>query len=204
MIIASSKNSIMFSIIYLPEQHPLKLDTLTNGRFYSKDCSYAVQVPHSCAHVWCPYNGDYTNEGHSWTNPISGHVYKTHPLGGLTNRDSSFYEGFYEITSIKDLTFLEGEAWCSETNQKIRVEKTDARSVWNPLFQRYDPPCESNTPICDSSPKVRYDPSVSNITFCGRSLDQLFNDNMEEFLKVFCKCCICERCTKIHDYSCAM
>jgi hypothetical protein len=142
MVIASSKNTVM-TFFFLPKQHPLTLKDLPDGLFYTKDWvqSSIVQIPPRCAPVWCAYTGDWTDGGHSWTNPISGRVYETHPLG-LTKQDGSFFDGFYEITAIEGLTFKVGEAWCSDTNQKIRVEKTDVRSIWNPFFQRYDPPCD--------------------------------------------------------------
>ena len=122
----------MPNFFYLQKQHPQTLESLPNGRFYTKDNSNIVQVPHGCAPVWCPYNGD-SSDDHYWTNPISGRVHETHPLG-LTTSDSSFFEGFYEITAIEGLTFSEGEAWDPDKNSKIPVEKTDPRSIWNPFF----------------------------------------------------------------------
>lgn len=139
----------MPNFFYLPKQHPQTLESLPHGRFYTKDNSNIVQVPHGCAPVWCPYNGD-SSDDHYWTNPISGRVHETHPLGLMFMMDDSFTGGFYEITQIEGLTFGEGEVWCSDTNQKIRVEKTDVRSIWNPFFQRYDPPCD-----CFRSGKVK-------------------------------------------------
>ena len=137
------------TFFFLPEQHPLTLEVLPDGRFYTKGDFYIVKVPYGCAPGWCEYTGDWADGSHSWKNPISHQVHDTHPLG-LTTNDSSFTDGFYEITEIKGLTFGEGEAWCPDTNSKIPVEKTDPRSIWNPFFQRYDPPCD-----CFRSGKVK-------------------------------------------------
>jgi hypothetical protein len=132
------------TFFYLLEQHPQTLERLPDGLFYTKDWSqsYIVPVPYRCAPVWCEYTGDFTNEGHSWTNRISGRVHTTHPLG-LKELDGSFFDGFYEITQIEGLTFDEEEAWCPNINQKIHVEKTDSKSIWNPFFQRYDRRCNN-------------------------------------------------------------
>ena len=180
----------MPKFFYLPNQHPLTLETLPDGRFYPKDWSYIVDVPHGCAPVWCAYSGDLTDESHSWTNPISGKVYETHPLG-LTTCDTSFFEGFYEIIAIEGLTFGEGEAWCPDTNQKIRVEKTEPRSIWNPFFKRYDPPCHRCNPR-----RIKYD-------FVNESFHEIFLDHMTIFYEVYCACCSCDYCSKIHIGTCA-
>lgn len=185
------------TFFFLPKQHHLTLNSLLDGRFYTKDCSDIVRVPNGCAPVWCEYTGD-SLEDHSWTNPISGQVHKTPPLG-LTESDGAFFDGFYEITSIEGLTFGEGDAWCLETNQKIRVEKTDARSIWNPFFQRYDPPCDRNTYECNPHRlKYKYD-------FMNESFHEFFteNENMHLFYEVYCACCCCEDCSKIHIGTCA-
>ena len=174
---------------YLPKQHPQTLESLPNGRFYTKDNSNIVQVPHGCAPVWCEYTDYLMNEGHSWVNPISGRVHTTHPLG-LTTSDISFFEGFYEITAIEG-TFGEGEAWCPDTNSKIPVEKTDPQSIWNPFFQRYDPPCK-----CGQAHGTNYD-------FMNESFHEIFLDDiMTIFYEVYCKCCSCEFCSEIHIGTC--
>jgi len=182
------------TFFFLPKQHHLTLASLPDGRFYTKDwlLSYIVQVQNGCAPVWCEYTGDWTDN--SWTNPISGLVYEKHPLG-LTKSDGAFFDGFYEITEIKGLTFGEGDAWCPDTNQKIRVEKTDAQSVWNPFFQRYDPPCDRDTVECCSN-RIKYD-------FVNESFDGIFTNNMTIFYEVYCTCCRCEYCSEIHIGTCA-
>jgi hypothetical protein len=193
-------------IFYLPNNHPEILDLDLHVYFYTKDWSQSsiVQVPPHCAPVCCEYTGDLTDGGHSWTNPISGQVYyETHPFG-LTKQDGSFYDGFYEITEIQGLTFKEGESWCPDTNQKIHVVKTDGLSIWNPFFQRYDQPCNENKWECDSSPRVFYGSSVSTLRFGAKSIEELLENDMTTFLQVYCKCCVCQRCKKIHDYSCNM
>ena len=184
------------TFFYLPEQHPLTPKSLPDGLFYTKDQSqsYTVKVPHACAPVWCAYTGDWTNEGHSWTNPISGKVYETHPLS-LTTSDDSFFKGFYEITPIEGLTFGEGEAWCPDTNQKILVEKTDQRLLWNPFFQRYDPPCDRDIDTCHPN-RIKYD-------FTNDSFHDTFADDMTIFYEVYCACCRCEHCSTIHIGTCA-
>jgi hypothetical protein len=168
------------TFIYLPNQHPQTLKSLSNGLFYPKDWSYTVDVPYRCAPVWCAYSGDFTDESHSWTNLTSGQVYKTHPLG-LTTCDSSFYGGFYEITAIKDLTFEEGESWCPDTSAKIRVEKTDARSIWNPFFQRYDQSCH----CIPNNNKVE-----KRISNWGSVMyfDDTFRQCRELFFSIYCDC----------------
>ena len=170
----------MPKFFYLPNQHPLTLETLPDGRFYPKDWSYIVDVPHGCAPVWCAYSGDLTDESHSWTNPISGKVYETHPLG-LTTCDTSFFEGFYEIIAIEGLTFGEGEAWCPDTNTKIHVRKLTLRSVWNPFFQRYDPPCK-----CGSD-KVEKEMESSSDFGSYKYVDR-FSGCKSLFFHVYCNC----------------
>jgi hypothetical protein len=172
----------MPKFFYLPNQHPLTLETLPDGRFYRKDWSYIVQVPHCCAPVWCAYTGDLTDEGYSWTNQISCKVYETHPLC-LTTSDDSFFEGFYEITPIEGLTFCEGEVWCPDTNTKIHIEKTDPMSIWNPFFQRYDPQCV-NTWQCKNVKK-----EMSSSSDCGSYLYfDMFIDCQHLFFDVYCNC----------------
>lgn len=186
--------TLKMTFFFLPNQHPLTLETLPDGRFYPKDWSYIVQVPHCCAPGWCEYTGDFTNEGHSWTNPISGQVHTTHPLGFTVNSDNSFFEGFYEITPIEGLTFGEGEAWCPDTNTKIHIEKTDPMSIWNPFFQLYDQPCDRNIDECHLN-RIKYD-------FVNQSIHEIFEKNMDLFTNVYCQCCICNRCHKIHEFTC--
>ena len=176
------------TFFFLPKQHPQTLESLPDGQFYTEywSQSYTVKVPHGCAPVWCEYTGDWTNEGHSWKNPISGQDHTIHPLF-LTTSDGSFFEGFYEITTIEGLTFGEGEAWCPATNSKIPVEKTDQRSIWNPFFQRYDPPCK-----CGELHRINYD-------FENNTYHVLFDEIMNEFEKVYCAGCFrCEFCHEIH------
>jgi len=173
------------TFFFLPEQHPLTLESLPDGRFYTKDWfkSYTVQVPYGCAPVWCEYTGYWTDKSHFWTNPISGQVHTTHPLGLRFILDNSFTDGFYEITPIKGLTFGEGKAWCPDTNSKIPVEKTDRRSVWNPFFQRYDPPCE-NSWQCKGVQK-----EMESSSDCGSYLYlDMFTQCRDLFFKVYCNC----------------
>jgi hypothetical protein len=180
---------------FLPEQHSLRVDSLPDGRYYTKGWnlySNLIPVPHGCVPVWCAH--DFSSEDPSWTNPISGRVYKTHPLG-LRMQDGSFFDEFYEISAIEGLTFGEGEAWRPDTNQKIRVEKTDAQSVWNPFFQRYDPPCDRDTYDCDPH-RIKYD-------FVNESFHEIFIENMTIFYEVYCTCCRCEHCSEIHEGTCA-
>jgi hypothetical protein len=158
-----------------------------------------VPVPHDHAPVWCPYTGDLTN--HSWTNHTSGQVYeKKHPLD-LTEDDEAFFEGFYEIIETEGLTFGEGEAWCLDTNpwcpntnKKICIKKTDFASVWNPFFQRYDPPCDRRTDKCCPN-RIKYH-------FGNASMNELFHSyfslDMDIFYDVYCECCRCDNCSGIH------
>lgn len=185
--------TLKMTFFFLPKQHPLNLESLPDSRFYTKDHDCIVQVPNGCAPVWCAFKYDYIKKKDYWENPISGHVHQTHPLG-LTDETTSFFDGFYEITPIKGLTFVEGESWCPDTNQKIHVEKTDARSVWNPFFQRYDPPCDRDTDFCDSG-GINYD-------LFKESFHRLLDFNMKTFYAVYCKCCKCPHCSEIHEGSC--
>jgi hypothetical protein len=107
MMIASSKNSKMRNNIYLPEEHPFTLDQLEFGPFYPVNYLLTVVVPHGCAPVLCEYTGDWSPEGHAWTNPISRQIYTKHPLN-FTISGGSFYENLYEVTQIEGLTFGEG------------------------------------------------------------------------------------------------
>ncbi len=168
------------SFIFLPKQSQMKPDE--GCRFYIYEHFSYFSVPYSCAPVLCRYDF----ECGSWTNPISHQIYTTHPLG-LTMKDGSFYNDLYEITRIEGLTFGEGESWCQDTNQKIHVEKTDPRSIWNPFFQRYDPPCK-----CGELHRINYD-------FENNTYHVLFNEIMNEFEKVYCAGCFrCEFCLEIH------
>ncbi len=172
------------TFFFLPKQHPQTLESLPDGQFYTKDQpqSYTVKVPHFCVPVWCEYVGDWTNEGHSWKNPISGQDHTTHPLR-LTTSNGSFFEGFYEITPIKDLTFGEGKAWCPDTNSKISVEKTDKSLLWNPFFQRYDPPCNKDF-RCKGVQK-----EMESSSDCGSYLYlDMFTQCRDLFFKVYCNC----------------
>jgi hypothetical protein len=172
-----------------------------------------ILIPYGYALVRCEYTGDYTEEGHRWKNPYHPKEYKNHPLG-LKDGDNNFYEDFYEITKIKALLscparktwlFREGEVWSIETNTKsFPIVKTDPNSVWNFLEQRYDQPCNNNGWSCDISPRVSYSALVSDIRFLGNSLHEIFAEDMTLFFQVYCKCCTCERCRTIHDYSCTM
>jgi hypothetical protein len=169
------------TFFFLPKQHPLTLKTLPDCRYYTKDSSgFDTQVPYGCAPVWCEYTGDLID--HSWTNPMSGRVHETHPLG-LTIRDSSFTDGFYEITAIEGLTFGEGEAWCPDTNQKIHVEKTDQQSIWNPFFQRYDPPCENSWQCKGVKKEMESSSGRRSYLYLDR-----FTQCKHLFVEVYCKC----------------
>jgi len=161
---------------------PLTLETLPDGRFYPIDDSSAVTVllPDSCVPVKCFYSGDYFE--HSWTNPITGEIFETHSLN-LEASDRTFYDGFYEITKIKSLTFGEGEAWCSDTNQKIPVEKTDVRYIWNPFFQRYDQPCDCWL----NRGKVKKEISSSSGRGSYMYFDK-FTHCPDLFFEVYCNC----------------
>jgi hypothetical protein len=190
MVIASSKNSEMpQNNIYLPEKHPFTLDQLEFGPFYPVNYSSTVEVPHGYAPVLCEYTGDWSPEGHAWTNPISGQIYTKHPLN-FPMGGSSFYETLYEVTKIEGLTFGEGEAWDPDTNEKVRIEKIVPTSVWNPFFQRYDPPCN-----CDPQ-RIEYDyvNDSFHIYFLGNQKDMFFN--------IYCTCCRCDDCKSIHIGSC--
>lgn len=178
------------TFFFLPKQHPRTLEDLPNGRFYTNYWDYIVPVPHGCAPVWYEYTGDWTDEGHSWTNQMSDQVHTTHPLYFTVNSDNSFFEGFYEITPIEGLTFGEGEAWCPDTNQKIHIEKMDVRSIWNPFFQRYGQYCDRDTYGCNPH-RIKYD-------YENDSFDEIFTDNMDQFFEVYCVCCCCKYCNKIH------
>ena len=196
MVIASSKNTKM-PFFYLPKQHPLTLEQLPDGRFFTKEQSqeqYVYQVPFGCGPVWCEYTGDWSPEGDSWTNQITCQIHTKHSLD-FTRKNSSFYEGFYEITQIEGLTFGEGEAWDPDTNEKVRVEKIVPTSVWNPFFQRYDQPCDRDEYECDPQ-HIKYD-------FVNESFDSIFNtDEKHMFFEVYCTCCRCDDCKRIHIGSC--
>ncbi len=166
---------------FLSKQHHLRLDSLPDGRYYTKNHDFIVQFPHNCAPVWCEYTGDWTD--HSWENPISGQVHTTHPLGFTVNSDNSFFDGFYEITEIKGLTFREGEAWDPDNNSKITVEKTDPLSIWNPFFQRYDPPCNKHF-SCKGIQK-----EMESFSDCGSYLYfDKFTQCRNLFFDVYCNC----------------
>lgn len=168
---------------FLQIQHSLTLERLPDGRFYPIDNSSAVKVllPHGCAPVKCFYSGDFF-ENHSWTNSFTGQVFeKNHPLN-LEVSDSTFYNDFYEITPI-DLTFGEGESWCHDTNQKIHVEKTDPRSIWNPFFQRYDPPCDCWL----NRGKVKKEISSSSGRGSYMYFD-MFTECRHLFFEIYCNC----------------
>lgn len=181
----------MIKFFYLlPQQQRPILRGLPDCQFYTKDSSGIVPIHYSSAPVWCPY--DY-REDDSWTNPISYQVHKTHQLG-LNEKDRSFFDGFYQITTIEGLTFGEGQAWDPDTNTKIDVEKTDQMSIWNPFFQRYDPPCDNNCRNCEPF-RIKYD-------FVNESFHEIFKENMDVFTNVYCQCCICNGCHEIHTYDC--
>jgi hypothetical protein len=169
------------TFFYLPEQHPLSLENLPDGRFYTKDqlLCFVYQVPHGSAPVWCFYSGDWV-EDHSWTNPMSGLVHETHPLGLNFIKDNLFTDGFYEITELK-LIFGEGEAWCPDTRAKIHVDKIDPKSIWNPFFQRYDPACK-----CLSGKAIK---EMSSSSDYGSYLYfDMFIQCQELFFDVYCNC----------------
>ena len=177
--------------IFLPKQHPLTLKTLPDCRYYTKDSSGfdTVQVPYGCAPVSCEYTGDWIN--HSWTNQMSGRVHETHPLG-LTIRDSSFIDRFYEITAIEGLTFGEGEAWCPDTNQKIHVEKTDQQSIWNLFFQRYDLACENYWKCKGVKKEMKSSSGRGSYLYLDR-----FIQCPKLFFDVYCNCGMRDNCE--HD-----
>jgi len=165
------------TFFFLPKQHPLTQKKLPDGVFYPIDNSSVVNVPHHCAPVKCIYSGDFF-ENHSWKNTFTNQVFENnHPLN-LEVSDSTFYDGFYEITKIKCLTFGEGEAWCPKTNLKIRVEKTDVRSIWNPFFQRYDPQCD-----CFRSGKVKKEMDRGRCMYFDK-----FTQCPHLFFNVYCNC----------------
>lgn len=168
-------------------------------------------IPYGYALVLITYSG--TENGHAWKNPYRSKNYQMHPMG-LEETDEHFFEDFYELTKIKALIgqpgrekwfFREGEAWSMETyTMSFPIVKSDPESVWNFFEQRYDQPCDNDTWECDISPRVSYGALVSDIRFLGNSLHEIFADDMTLFFQVYCKCCICEQCHKIHDYSCNM
>jgi hypothetical protein len=175
--------------IFLPEQNhrlrktlpPLTRETLPDGVFYPIDDSSAVivLVPHGCAPVKCFYSGD-RFENHSWTNPVTGQFFEDNHPSNLEVSDGTFYDSFYEITKIKCLTFGEEEAWCSDTNQKIRVEKTNVRSIWNPFFQRYDQQCDC---LCFRIGKVKKEMDRGSYMYFDK-----FTHSPELFFDVYCNC----------------
>ena len=201
MVIASSKNTKMI-FFFLQKQHPLKRKDL-DSRFYTKSCSITVLVPYGYAPVSCAYTGDWTNEGHSWRNPISWKFYTTHPLG-LTETDGSFFEDFYELTKINALIgkkgrenwiFRKGERWSPETNEiSFPFIFPDLKLVWNPFYQRYDPPCNRNEHDCDVIPKIKCD--------TRESVHEIFEKDIDLFTTVYCPCCICKRCHNVHEWDC--
>lgn len=188
---------------FLQKQHPLTRKDL-DSRFYTKSCSITVIVPYSYAPVSCEYIGDRKNKSHSWRNPISGNFYTTHPLG-LTETDGSFFEDFYELTKINALIgkkgrenwiFRKGERWSPETNEiSFPFIFSDPKLVWNPFSQRYDPPCNRNEHDCDVLiPKIAYD--------THESVHEIFEEDIGLLTEVYCPCCICRTCHKIHEWDC--
>jgi hypothetical protein len=156
------------------------------------DSTFIVSV--NCVPVLCEY--DWNSEFDSWTNPITRDVvHTTHPLG-LTRQDGTpFYDGLVQITKIEDLTFIEGEAWCSDTNKKILVGKMDPKSIWNPLERRYDRPCHRKEHDCDPK-RIAYN-------FLTNKFHELFKHNMDQFFEVYCECCRCKKCRNVHEWDCA-
>jgi hypothetical protein len=183
------------TFFFLPKYHPITVEDLQDGIFYIPDqlLGLVCPVPNDHAPVWCEYIG-FTTGHDSWKNPISGKIYETHPLG-LTERDSSFFEGFYELTQIEGLNFREGEAWCFKTNSQVMVEKPDPMSVWNPFLQQYDQPCDRNERDCDSE-RIAYN-------FLTNKIHELFTHNMDQFFEVYCQCCRCKSCRNVHEWDCA-
>ncbi len=170
------------TFFFLTEQHFMTLENLPDGRYYTKYLvdQFVYQVPHGCAPVWCSYSGDWHD--HSWTNTFTNQVFENNNPLGLTTKDTSFYEGFYEITTIDGLTFREGEAWCLDTNEKIHVDKIDPKSIWNPFFQRYDPACSN----CSSGKAIKEMSSSSD--FGSYLYLDMFIQCQELFFDVYCNC----------------
>ena len=171
--------TLKMTFFFLPKQHPLTRKTLPDGVFYPIDDSSAVivRVPHGCVPVKCIYSGDFFKE-HSWTNTFTNQVFEdNHPLN-LEVSDSTFYDSFYEITKIKCLTFGKGEAWCPKTNLKIRVEKTNVSSIWNPFFQRYDQQCD-----CFRIGKVKKEMDRGRCMYFDK-----FTQCPHLFFDVYCNC----------------
>lgn len=189
------------TFIFLPREHHLtRREGLPDGRYYTKDqLPSSILVPYAYVPVWCPYTD---NEDHvSWRNPITAETYKTHPLG-LTEKDTAFFDGFYELTRFNDdlstelknekqWTFGEGMAWCFETNALDVVRKTDPTSIWNPFFQRYDKQCRLHTEDCEPL-RIEYDSK-------NEDFHSSFNGDMTQFLKVYCPCVICKFCNRVHE-----
>jgi hypothetical protein len=192
------------TIINLPPKINPNFEEYEIRQFYTLTEFYGNShiIPHDYVFVLITYSGSNTEKSHSWKNSYNHKEYKMNPLG-FKETTSSFFEDFYELTKVQDPTFGEGESWCTETNKRVWVEKTDPNSVWNPLERRYDKRCDYNTWDCDSSTRVSYGPSISEKLFCGHSLHELFKDHMSEFLKVYCKCCICKSCSNFHEGTCA-
>jgi len=195
MMIASSKKHMPIDLFFLPEKYSLTLEQLESGPFYPMDYSNTVLVPYGCVPVWCPNTGDFTKEGNSYTNLVTGQIHTKNPFG-FRKGDCSFFDGFYETTQIEGLTFGEGEAWDLDTNKKVRVEKMVPTSLWNPFFQRYDPPCNRDEHECNPL-RIKYN-------YVDESFHTyLFDTNQKDlFFEVYDTCCICDYCGSVHTGMC--
>ncbi len=206
MVIAYSKNAEM-TFFFLPKQHPLtRSKGLAIDQYYTKDqlIGSRIPVPYGYVPVWC--QSYYFTGSDFWRNPLTNYTYNDHPLG-LTERETGYSDGFYEMTSIIEIeefnglstelnkgqqwTFREGHAWCFETNTVIVVEKTDPTSIWNPFFQRYDKQCCRTPDSCEPL-RIEYDSEKEDF-------HSSFNGDMTQFLGVYCRCTICQYCDKVHE-----
>jgi hypothetical protein len=190
----------MSNFFYLPEQHHHILKTFPHGQFYTMDNSGTIPIPFGCAPVFCRSIGDWTDDDRTWVNPFTLNTYTIHPLN-VTIKDASFFdEGFYEITPIEGLTFDEGEAWNpnkGERGEKIRVEKTDPNSIWDPYFKRYSPPCQNK--IHKNRPnRIKYHPDDGHhALMCPDVL--MCPECRALFVETYCRCNLCNICSVFHQ-----
>jgi len=168
-------------VFYFKEgQSRINLETLQDGRYYTEKSlleNYLINIPHKCEPVWCPFTWDYELEEDKWLNPVSGREYYEHPLG-LTNGDGPFYEGFYEITYIEDLTFEEGDIWNHKTNKKDRVENPNIQTcIWNSFRRCYEPRCDE----CFED-RIKHNPIEDTYH------TNFTPDEMHLYFEVYCRC----------------
>ncbi len=178
-------------LYYLKRGQQLSMETLPDGPFFSKRNEYdIIQIPYGYILVRCDNTGDYDDP--EWRNPISGKIYREHPLGEKFG--DPYFEWFYEITPIEGPPFEEGDVWNHETNTTVRVEKPERTSVWNSFRQRWEPEC-TETWSCYRR-RIKYD-------FVNERFYDCFPSEERHFFKdVYCGCCECEYCGSVHTYTC--